>query len=158
MWELGDRYTLCEGPSGLVGGGENNHSQVDAGVGKPGYEEWPWRGWSKEEGTKAWRTRKVRTGKESQPREGVLWSQGRLWLLSGGLSRPLVGTDGVLKGQGSRGILGRHMDSSRNRGGKRKGGKFLGKERKGQRQWWWEWKEEADGHSKLPTLLCLNQI
>lgn len=103
---------------------------LSKGVGEPGYEEWLWRGWSKEEGTKAWRTREVRIGKESQPREGVLWSQGRLWLLNGGLSRPLVGTDGVLKGQGSRGILGRHMDSLRNRGGKRRGRKFLGKERK----------------------------
>lgn len=103
---------------------------LSRGVREPGYEEWQWRGWSKEEGTKAGRTREVRIGKESQPREGALWSQGRLWLLSGGLARPLVGTDGVLKGQGSRGILGRHMDSFRNRGGKRKGGKFLGKERK----------------------------
>lgn len=34
---------------------------------------------------------------------------------------PVVGTVGVLKGQDQRGISGRHMDSFRGRGGKRKG-------------------------------------
>lgn len=63
-----------------------------------------------------------------QPRKGDLWSQGRLWLLSEGLCRPGSRHWRCSQRAGSKGIFRKTRGFWRVKGGKRRGGKPLGKE------------------------------
>lgn len=98
---------------------ENGHEELEYRREGTGYKGEGGRGWQ---------------GRVSQGKGHV--EPGKTLTAHRGLYGPLVGTDGVLKGQGLKGTLGRHMDSLRNRGGKRRGGKLLGKEREKDRGQW----------------------